>query len=277
MPSPGTLLLITVLLAVAAPAAADDYGLTPDHDFLRAQVREPVFAMIFAMVQADSLGTWSRADVEAFSADWGRPSDFPLDRLVSIERRVAPPAHRARRRDRVCDRLITVTLTEPRLDMPMPYSILGYHPGGLSFGSPLMIREWRLGDVSIHVRAKDGSRREDLAGFTVFQIVEGWAVLDVDGWLDNLLGRNLDDSATLAFSTGRAGGRILGVGSSVGRDGRSIYGELDFRRGTVVTHGRPMARAMSSAARPYTLPDEGDRNAAWDAYDGDQESADQKP
>jgi len=259
-------LCLIILVAMSAPAAAEPYGLTTGPDYLRAQVQEPVFAYVFAMVEADSLGIWSRADLETFATGWVRPSDFPLEHLASMRREVVPEAERISRRGAVCDRVITIELTEARLDMPMPYSILGYHPGTLSFGSPLVIREWRLGEKELHVRADDETRRTPIRGFTVFQVVSGWAVLDVDAWLDNLLGKNLDDSATLCFATGRTEGRILGVGINVGRDGRFIYGELDFRRNTVVTHGRPLARAAAGAARPFGTPDSGDRNDIWSAY-----------
>jgi hypothetical protein len=263
-------LVVPWLLALAVPAHAGDYGLVTDDAFLRAQVREPVFALVFGLVEADSLGTWTRRDVEAFAAGWGRPSDFPLEHLVAIRREALVPEEQVERRGLRCTRLITIELTAPRLEMPMPYSILGYHPGTLGFGSPLAIREWHLGDVELHVRADEGSRRETVHGFTIFQVVSGWAVLDVDAWLDNLLGKNLDDSATLTFSAARAGGRIVGVGTSVGREGRSIYGELDFRRGTVANHGRPLARALSGAARAFAVPDSGDRLEAWRGF-GDTE------
>lgn len=258
---------LVVLILCTASAATADYGLVPDRDFLRVQVKEPVFAMVFAMVEADSLGTWTRRDVEDFATAWDRPSDFPLEYLVAIRREVAPPEMQVQRRGYVCERIITIELESARLDMPMPYSILGYHPGTLGFGSPLVIREWRLGTVELHVRTDEGSHRETVSGFTIFQMIAGWTILDVDGWLDTLLGRNLDDAATLAFSTCRAGGRIVGVGTNVGRTGRSIYGELDFRRGTVMTHGRPLARAISAAARPFAIPDNGNRLEAWQGYD----------
>lgn len=260
------IILFVLLVGASTSAIAAPYGLVSSPEHLRAQVQEPVFAFVFAMVQADSLGAWTRADLEAFAADWVRPSDFPLEYLASMKREVVPEEDRVTRRGTVCDRVITVELTTPHLDMPMPYSILGYHPGTLSFGSPLVIREWRLGEQTLHVRADEDTRRIQVTGFTVFQIVSGWAVLDVDAWLDRLLGKNLDDSATLCFATGHAEGRILGVGINVGRQGRFIYGELDFRRGTVVTHGRPLARAVAGAARPYGTPDSGDRGDAWTAY-----------
>jgi hypothetical protein len=259
-------LLLVILLAAPLTAGAEPYGLVTSDDFLRVQVVEPVFALVFGLVEADSLGVWTRADVEAFAADWARPSVFPLEHLVSVRREALPPDRQVRRRGLVSDRIIIIELTVPRLDMPMPYNVLGYHPGTLSFGSPMVIREWRLGEQVLHVRADEGTRRTTVEGLTVFQVTDGWAVLDVDAWLDRLLGKQLDDSVTLSFAAARTEGRILGVGSSVGREGRTIYGELDFRRGSVVTHGRPLAKALAAAARPFAVPDSGERLDAWGGY-----------
>ncbi len=172
-----------------------------------------------------------------------------------------------RRGGLVCDREITITLDTPRLDMAMPYSILGYHPGTLSFGSPVVVREWRVGDHEVTVRTSDEVRRDTVEGMVVFEIVSGWTVLDVDGWLDKLLGDAIDDAATVGFVAARGNGRLLGVSDSLGRDGRFIFGELDFRNNTVAPHGRPLANGMARLARRWCEPPPDQREAMWAAYD----------
>ena len=260
-----------LLLGSAASVCAAPWGLILDTADLRAQVKEPVFAWVFSLVDADSLGVWSTADLQAFSAGWEQPSDFPLERFVSFRREALPEPQRIVRAGLVCDRLVTITLDAPRLDMPMPYSILGYHPGTLSFGSPVVVREWRVGEREVTVRDRGGSRRATVQGLVVFEVIEGWTVLDVDGWLDSLLGRNLDDAATVGFAVTRGEGRILGVGNSVGREGRFIYGELDFQEGTVAPHGRPLARAVAGLVRRWSDPPSDRRTAAWAGYEATSE------
>ncbi|MCP4573115.1 MAG: hypothetical protein GY838_12230 [bacterium] len=255
-------LVIALLTAGAAPL-----GLVTDEAALRREVAEPVFAFVFRLVEADSLGQWTGEDLQGFADTWTRPSDFPLELLASFRREAVPPTEQVASGGYICDRRIILTLTTERLDMPMPYSVLGYHPGTLGFGSPLVIREWRLGERQLRVRTGDGSRKETVRGLTVFQVVDGWTVLDVDAWLDKLLGKQLDDAAVLGFAACRARGRILGVGVNTGRKGRFIYGELDFEHSTVATHGRPLARALASHTRRWTTPDDGDRAGAWRGYD----------
>ncbi|MFN2371302.1 MAG: hypothetical protein ABR506_09130 [Candidatus Krumholzibacteriia bacterium] len=269
-----TALLWPLLLAAAlAPAAADagPWGLVPDDAFLRAQVKEPVFAWIFSLVEADSLGAWTPADVQAFADAWDHPSDFPLDKLVSVRREALPDSAQTIRDGLVCDRRVVVELAAPRLEMPMPYAILGYHPGTLSFGSPLVAREWRAGTWAVDVRSGGGTRRSGVEGLVVFEIVTGWTVLDVDGWLDSLLGGKLDDSATVGLAVARGGGRLLGVGNSIGREGRFIFGEMDFRAGTIAPHGRPLARAMAGLARRWSDPAPGRQAAVWADYEAASE------
>jgi hypothetical protein len=265
-----TALLRPLLLAAAlipAAAGAAPWGLVPGEAFLRAQVKEPVFAWVFSLVEADSLGTWTAADVQAFAEGWDQPSDFPLDKLVCVRREALPDSARAVREGLVCDRRVVIELAAPRLEMPMPYAILGYHPGTLSFGSPLVAREWRAGARTVDVRSGDGTRRGEVQGLVVFEIVAGWTVLDVDGWLDSLLGRKLDDSATVGLAVARGGGRLLGVGNSIGREGRVIFGEMDFRLGTIAPHGRPLARALAGLARRWSDPAPDRRPAVWAGYD----------
>ena len=261
------LTVVALFQAGAGPGpAAAGLGLVRSEAHLRAQVEEPVFAWVFTLAEADSLGAWTAADLAAFAAGWEAPSAFPLDRLVALRREALPDSLRVARDGLVCDRVVIIELDSLRLDMPMPYSILGYHPGTLSFGSPVTAREWRVGDRTVSVRGGERTRRETVHGLVVWEIVGGWAVLDVDGWLDSLLGPKLDDAATMGFAAARGGGRILGVGNSAGRDGRFIFGELDFREGVVMPHGRPLARALAGLVRRWSDPEPALRERMWRRY-----------
>jgi len=266
--TPFLLLAATVLVAASpAPAVTSPLGLVPGETWLHAQVVEPVFAWVCTLVEADSLGAWTAADVEAFADGWGRPSDFPLAKLVSFRREALPEADRPRLGGLVCDRRIVIELDAPRLDMPMPYSILGYHPGTLSFGSPVVVDEWRLGRREVTVRDQGGARPGILEGVVIFSIEGGWTILDVDGWLDTLLGETIDDASTLGFGLARGEGRLLAVSTSVGREGRYIFGELDLRTNEVAAHGEPLAKGMAGLVRRWSRTEPGRRDAAWQPYE----------
>ena len=87
-------------------------------------VAEPLFAFLFALAEGDSLGTWSGQDLEAYVADQGRPSRFPLDQFVSISRHQAGSDQIDPRSGARLERGWEMELTGA-LDRPLPYSILG--------------------------------------------------------------------------------------------------------------------------------------------------------
>ena len=118
----------TSFLAVRRPATG--YGLVPDQASLHEQVREPLFAFVFTMVELDSLGTWTATDLLDFAATWGEESSFPLaEHLASITREAIPDDEVVTHRGVTCRRRWLIRLQPLRFEMPMPYSILGYHPG----------------------------------------------------------------------------------------------------------------------------------------------------
>ncbi len=255
------LLTSVTLLAVAGTAQADylripDAALVPSREVLREQVKEPLFAFVLSMIAADSVGTWTAADLEAFAADWGEKTDFPLDRLVSLAREVVPPEQRLRHDGVECRRRLVFTMREDHLEFPMPYSILGYHPGTVVTNSPLVFDEWALGPRTVEVRVDKEKRQYAVEALTVFQIRRGANYLDVDAWLDNLLGDVVDDAWTLAFAVGWEDDRLLGFGVSTGRKGRRIFGELNFRTGEVEMHGRPVIRGLAAHVRAWVTAEE---------------------
>jgi hypothetical protein len=88
-------------------------------------------------------------------------------------------------------------------------------------------------------------------------------LLDADGLLDALLGKALDDAWIVGFVLGREEGRLIGLGVSLGREGRHIYGEFDFTRDKVLPNGRPLASALSRASRRWLDPDTGHLPEPW--------------
>jgi hypothetical protein len=234
---------------------------------LREQVRDPFFAFVISMTAHDSLGAWTAADLLAFADAWPEPSVFPLaEHLHSLTREVVPVGQRPRLRGAVCNRRWVLHLQADRVEVPMPMRILGYRPGKLSFQGPLVLAEWRLGERFLHL-SHEGQDHEFLfQDLTIYQLTDGWLIMDVHAWLDRLLGKSLDDAAMEGFMVSRVDGQLVGVGNSAGRNGRRIFGELDFRSGEVQPHGRPLVLALSRYGRHWTRPPDFDARAIWAAY-----------
>lgn len=213
-------------------------------DAARPEIGEPFFAMILQYAAGDSLGQWYQPEVAAFINQRGEPSRFPVDKLVSLSRRRPTPDDSAAWPGVAIQAVWSIHLTGS-LEPAMPYSILGYHPGTLRVSGDLRLLEAHLGGISLRVEGTTVM----VTQVHLFRLEKGTVALDVDGWLDSLLGKALDDAAVVGFVTAREQDRLLGLGVSLGRKGRKIYGEFDFRRDKVLPNGRPLASALSAACR----------------------------
>jgi len=279
----GILTIAWLLLAASALAQGDprsgDWELRlgeerREREFLAGpEILDPFFEFCVALIEGDSLGVWTRADVEARVAASGRPTSLPVERLVRLERRAVPDSLVRVRRFARAGRELELTL-DADLQLPLPYSILGYHPGDLHVSRRVLMTEWDIGDHGLRLDRGHDGRPYGLgaAGLRALVVDAGWVVLDVDGWLDKILGRKLDDTWIEVFVLGRvvraAVAEDLGLhGLALGRarNGRALAGSFDFRRNKVLPNGRPVARAFSGLVRPMLAPyDEPADSRAWD-------------
>ena len=227
------------------------------------EIREPLFAFVLQMIRADSLGVWRSADIEAFIAErGGAPSRLPLGRLVSLSRDVMPDSLVRERRGARSIRRWILTL-DADCDFPMPYAILGYHPGTLAVSRTIEVSEWPLGDLNLRAGEDGGVVMHPLSDVTALGLERGYVVLDVDGWLDELLGKALDDTWTVGFALARAGDGWLGLGIGRGRGGRRIFGAFDFAEDKVRPHGEPREQALSRFCRGYVRHGMDGPNPPW--------------
>jgi hypothetical protein len=255
------------LLAVSRAGAGAD-----------AEIREPVFEVLLGIADADSLGVWDAAALARRVESSGRRSRLPVGELVRVERRVALPheAHGPPDPALVCPAALPAAnalaqgatrvweLTFARdLRLPMPYNILGYHPGTLVIARRLVAAEWRVGDRNLRVTRGDETTVFAVTDILLLRLLEGHLVLDADGWVDRLLGDKLDDSWTDGLLVCRHAGEWRGLALGRNRALRNLTGEFDFRRDKVVPNGSPLARGIGRFARPYVAPRAGEMDRAW--------------
>lgn len=266
----GTVLTVLAFLcagnAQSAWAQADDefpyeFGReeaeSPTRDLSGPEVAEPFFAFLVAVAQADSLGSWRGADIQAFADSWQHPSKFPMDLVASVSRRRPTAEEQVSWPFAAVLAVWEINLVED-LDRKMPYSILGYHPGSLRVSQKIQLTETRRGTMAMNSGSEVFLARE----VTMFRLDRGHVILDVDGLVDRLLGKGLDDSATIGFVLAREEEHLVGLAVSLGKKGRRIYGEFDFRQDKVLPNGRNWAKALSAACRlrmlqGYTGPELG--------------------
>ena len=215
------------------------------------EIRDPFFEFVVRIVEEDSLGTWSREDLLAYVSASGRETKLPVDQVVALSRLSCDePGHRVVRLELADD-----------LELPLPYSILGYHPGTLYVSRVLEATESNPHDAVLHLPGGgDRSRKFWVSEVRVLTFVVGHVVLDVDGLIDRLLGKKLDDAWLECFVLARVvnapapednGLNGLALGRS--RKDRPLSGSFDFRRDKVLPNGRPVAKALSYHCRRHNI------------------------
>ncbi len=257
------LVALSLLAAVLPAGAWSEFGVEEETKVTAGpEIREPFFEFLIRMAESDSVGLWTGEELRAHVSASDRKSRFPVEDVVSLER-ARPDRKAAGKYQGTTVRAVwTIELTGKQ-DRPMPYSILGYHPGSLRIGAVLVLSE--LGPADLEIRYNDGDEPTTrlFTEVRIFPLEQGHVVLDADGFLDALLGSGLDDAWTLGFVIGREDGKLVGLGVSLGRKGRHIFGEFDFSRDKVLAHGRPPMAALSRASRRWLNVESGNLPEPW--------------
>jgi len=225
------------------------------------EIKDPFFEFMVNLVEGDSLGVWSRDDILAYISMSGRLSKLPVERVVSVSRDIVLleqaqmayhfPARRALRLELDAD-----------LSLPLPYSILGYHPGTLHVSRVVETVEWDLLSATLRLRDDgDEPTRVWVPSIKAMGLKSGHVVLDVDGWVDRLLGKKIDDTWIEGFVLARVSGApdqedngLNGLVLGRSRKNRPLSGSFDFRHDKVFPNGRPVAQALARYCRHWVAP-----------------------
>jgi hypothetical protein len=225
-------------------------------------VLDPILELLVAIVDNDSLGTWDGAALARYTAASGRRSRLPVEDIVRIVRRPATAAEAERRRGACVTRMWELELTHA-LRIPLPWSFLGYHPGTVAGARTFVLSEWRLADPTREVAGDSRLAEFGVTDVHVLRLDKGWFMLDVDAWLDALLGGLLDDYWVCGYVLARHEGRPIEVSLLVKRDGKDDYGQFDLGHDRIVAHPEAVARDLNLLARPWVAPPPGSTRVPW--------------
>lgn len=211
-------------------------------------VRDPVFAVLVGYVRGGYFGVVTRDEIAAAAAQRQRKSRLPwktardLARVPSTE---GPAAE------------VTLRFQGP-LDVSIPYQILWYKPGRIRSSATCRLREWHLPALPVATPHDwKGAAPPALADVSLFSLDEGELLVDVDGWLDALMGSTLDDTRMSGLAVARFRDREYGFGFGHNRKGQSRIGVFDLTADAVVF---PIPKELRAANR--TLRRELERLAA---------------
>ena len=235
-PIPAFLVLMSLIL-IGAACAEDMPGggiWLPEKE-----VQDRFFAYMIGLVQVDTCGVIDEADLASALGDFKGNTSIPFERIRYIRRDCGVEADGSRG--------ISITFHED-LKTPVPYSILGYHPGSVQASSTVMFREWY-----IPRRTLRWSRREpvDLSEIHVFGICEGWTVIDIDGWLDALLGSTLDDTRIITLVLFKYDGDWHGLAAGYGASNEGRSGVFNFSENKILFPTPPEFRMLGPYFRNF--------------------------
>lgn len=227
---PAADLALLLILGVAGPApAATLWTPGPDGAIAAAprladDVGDPVFALLAGLLDDNVFGRLEPAVVDSVVMSRGE-SKLPHRSMQWLTRAPAPGRRRA-----------TLSLrVEEDFKVPVPYSILGYNPGSLTTSEDLELWEWSLGDTPFQWTDEEGtSQRFTAEDATLFGLVSGTVRMDVDWWLDKLLGSRLDDVELVGFLLFHRDGTRYAVAFGYNPGGSGRTGVFDLTRDEIV-------------------------------------------
>ena len=241
--------------AVPAGAAGAGPGELPPVLPVAEGVKDPGFALVLGIMDHDLVGFVSEKRLEAEIRRLGRRTRLPIRYFRGLRRQRLPRPGGA---------LVSLSAWGP-VNVPAPYDILGYHPGKFRLSPRVVLEEWKLGSVVLQLgKGKPGGKRR-LVRFDdvrVWGIREGYVEMDVDGWLDALLGSRLDDTQMLGFAVLRYRGERIGLVTGYDKKGRGRSGAFRFSRDETVFPNRDEFKAAGAYLRGW-LERKIDRGPAW--------------
>jgi hypothetical protein len=196
-------------------------------------IREPFFAIMVGLAENELYGVVPGARLRVEIARVGRPSRLPIERITQVRRDPTDTPGHAQ---------VVAGLTGP-LDLPVPYSILGYHPGSFRASPWIVLDEWDLGTLRLDV---GGGVTAVLENVRVWGVRQGRAEMDVDSWLDRVMGGRLDDTRIVGLAAFQYQGERIGLAMGYNKDGEGRSGAFRFRDDEIIYPNQP---AFMAAAR----------------------------
>ncbi len=150
--------------------------------------------------------------------------------------------------------------------VPVPYSFIGYHPGTIECSENILMEEWHLGDITLRDAWKVDLNAYELADVTVWAILDGTLFLDVDGWLDKLLGGKLDDTRLVGGVLFNLEGTRYALAMGYNNKGQGQYGALDLMADKAHVSSPPALKVVARNMRLKVIGRLRDRKVApwWD-------------
>lgn len=211
-----------------------------------AGVKDPIFSILIGLVETNTYGTLTQQQLKQHLERSNKKSKLPYETVHQVTRLPQGPDHPTGE--------IEVQFGKD-LRLPIPYSVLGYNPGSFRASQRCLFREWNLGNIVVtHREEKDGAIRDvpvTLQKAHLFGLAEGTIELDIDGWLDSMMGGNLDDTGIVGLLLCQYNDEWHGIAMGYNNDRKGRSGALSFREDKVVFPSPPEMKTIGRTMRSW--------------------------
>jgi hypothetical protein len=249
-----------ILLAATLFRAGSTEPVAPESVLPAPGVSDPVFAYLVGLIDADIHGTVDERVLAGAVRRAGTSSHLPYRELETLSRMPIEGFQKS---------TVTATFDSP-LRLPIPYSILGYHPGSVRGTREVILREYDLGSFSFHVGNRPDRELIRLTDVRLFGLLEGEMRIDIHGWIDRLFGGRLDDTRITGLVLFGYHGERWGMAVGYNREWKGRSGVLSLLENKIRF---PNPKEMSTAAwrlrrvlesyEPSLRPDSLQANGGW--------------
>ncbi len=205
-----------------------------------AEVRDRFYSYLIGLIKADTCGTLLSSDIEGVLEGYQGKTAIPFELIRNITRSCSPSRGM---------REVSISF-HGNLKAPVPYSILGYHPGSVTASPVVKFFEW---DIPRKMLRWSRYEAIELTDIYVFGIHEGWAIVDIDAWLDKLLGGLLDDTRIVVLALFRYNGEWHGLAAGYDASGDGRSGIFNFSRNKILFPTPRELRILGPYFRNYVI------------------------
>lgn len=210
------------------------------------EVKDRFFSYLIGLVQVDTCGVLDAEELAAVLSDFKGKTSIPFESIRDIRRECGGQAAGSPRGSNTW-REVSITFNE-ELKTPVPYDILGYHPGSVRASSTVKFREWYIPRRTLRWSNKDPLPLTDIY---VFGLYEGWTVIDIDAWLDALLGGALDDTRITTLVLFKYNGQWHGLAAGYGHSNEGRSGVFNFSTNKILFPTPPEFKGLGPYFRNY--------------------------
>lgn len=208
----------TLRQRIEAELAAADTLPIPREPRLPADVKDGVFGYLIGLLDGERQGLVTGRHVQEVLAHARRTSRVPAELITEVVRVAAEVPGES---------WVAIRFTDP-LDVAVPYSILGYHPGSLVSSAEVLAREWHVERLQVPDPRGPGRPALVIEHAALWAVLSGKIEIDIDGWVDALLGSRLDDTRVVGLAVFSYQGRRCAMALGYSRDGKPRSGVLDL-------------------------------------------------